>query len=552
METTVTVNQTPPRKSFRKTILTVAAAGIAVLGGLGTAYAQLDLFKSPKMIYLEAEAQGMADLSADVSELVAEYEKQMTPYLEQPVHSTLEISNVKVDATVSPQAQQLLELLNSAKLVVQSDIDQQKQIQYNLIGLHLKDKKLLGMEMFMDQNRVGFGVLDLYKKYGYVDWKDRDVLASKYGMEGLPKRLVTYNDVYSALQASKEELAAVLKDYALLYADSVKDAQVTLKKDVAFSEEGYQTTARELTVTFTSEELNALVTRIAEKAKVDDKLLDLIYTRYQNLAKLMVDSGYPDTEIMSKDVFQSEYRKAFDDILAGLKSSERGKDGMKMVLLINGDDQIISRKMVSTDEQGKEEPGYLHTVKWTNGSESYYRLSFGEIPDQDELKVTYKGKKNGSEKNGTLAIALKTKEESDAELDIKVNSHSKEENSKETGTLEFTVKGNDSATGEQMGLSGSINTSLTKSDKGRETQSRIKLNFDQATPDMPKSISLQLHGKDEFGKAISLPVLTADNSVNLATLSDADMLTLQQELGMAAQQFMMNNMQLFQELGITP
>ncbi len=551
METTVTVNQTPPRKNLKKTILIVAAAGIAVLGGLGTAYAKLDLFKSPKMIYLEAEAQEMKDLSADVTELIANYEKQMKPYLEQPVQSTMEISNIKVDADLpDPQAQKVLELLNSAKLVMQTGMDQQKQIQTNVFDIHLKDKKLIGLEMFLDQNRMGFGVPDLYKKYGYVDLKDRDALAAKYGIQELPKRFVTYNDVYNAVKVSKDELSAVLKDYALLYANNVKDTQVTLKKDVAFSEEGYQTTARELTLTFTPEELNALATQIAEKAKTDEKLLDLIYTRYQNVAKLMVDSGYPDIEVMTKDAFKAEYTKAFDDMLADLKSSEKGKHGMKIVMLINSDDQIISRKVVDTNEQGKENPGYLETVKWTNGSESYYRLSFGEIPAEDELKITYKGTKSGTEKKGSVNVLFNTKEESDAEFDVKTTFQSKEENGKETGTVDFTAKIDDS--GEEFAFSGSVNTTLTKSDRTRESQSEIKVNFDQATPDMPKSISVQLKGKDEFGKAVTLPALTADNSINLGTITDAEMLALQQELGMAAQQFMMNNMELFQELGITP
>ena len=104
METTT--NVIPPRKRFKKTLLVIGAAGIAVLGGLGTAYAKLDLFKSAKTVYLEAEANNFAQLSDDISQSFNEYEEYIKPYLEKPVHSTTELSQITVDGTPpNPQAE---------------------------------------------------------------------------------------------------------------------------------------------------------------------------------------------------------------------------------------------------------------------------------------------------------------------------------------------------------------------------------------------------------------------------------------------------------------
>jgi hypothetical protein len=554
METTVNVN--PPRKGWKKTLLILGVAGIALVGGLGTAYAKFDLFKSPKMIYLEAEAKSFTELSAHAADLVSEYESYMKPYLETPVHTTMEITDIHVDAALpDPQAQNVLELVKGAKLVVDSGSDQQKQQQFTKTELFVKDKKLIGMELFMDQNRIGFGVPDLYHKYGVIDLKDRDVLKEKYGMEGLPKRFVTYNDMYNAVKFSKEEVSGIAKEYALLYVNNLKDSQVTLKKDISFSEQGYQTKARELTITFTAEELKTLLTQFAEKAKADEKLFDLIYTRYQNIAKLLIDSGYSDVKEMTKEEFRQEYTKGFDDMIADLKTGQE-KGGLKMVLLVNSDDQILSRKLLALDEQGKEKPGSLQYISFTNGTNTVHRFSLqsDENGEKGEMTISYHANKQNEKTTGSFAVLFKSsgngQEKERVDLTTKFSTTKLAD--KEEGTYEFTFKGKGDTDPQTFSFSGTVTASATMSDSVRDSQYDIKVNFDPATPDMPKSLALKVKAKEEFGKEVTLPSLTADNSVNLATLTDDDMMKLEQDLGTAAQQYMVSNMQLFQELGIMP
>jgi hypothetical protein len=554
MESNVNVNSL--RKSWKKTLLILGAAGIALVGGLGTAYAKFDLFKSPKTIYLEAEAKSLTELSAHVSDLVSEYESYMKPYLEKPVHTTMEISDIQIDAALpDPQAQNVLDLVKGAKLVVESGSDQQKQQKFTKTELFVKDKKLIGMELFMDQNRIGFGVPELYTKYGVIDLKDRDALKEKYGIEGLPKRFVTYNDMYNAVTFSKEEVSGIAKEYALLYVNNLKDSQVTLKKDVSFSEEGYQTKARELTITFTAEELKTLLTQFAEKAKADEKLFDLIYTRYHNIAKLLIDSGYSDVKDMTKEEFREEYRKGFDDMIADLKTGQE-KGGLKMVLLVNSDDQILSRKLLALNEQGEEMPGSLQYISFTNGTKTAHRFSLqsDEDGEKGEMTISYHANKQNEKTTGSFAILFKSSVNGQEKelVDLTTKFSTTKLADKEEGTYDFTVKGKSETDPDMFRFSGTVTASATMSDSVRDCQYDIKVNFDPTAPDMPKSLGLKVKAKEEFGKEVTLPSLTADNSINLATLTDADMMKLQQDLGTAAQQYMLSNMQLFQDLGIMP
>ncbi|MEJ8548776.1 DUF6583 family protein [Brevibacillus borstelensis] len=544
METTT--NVTPPRKSSKKALLIAGAVGVAILGGLGTAYAKLDLFKSAKIIYLEAEAYNAKQMADDVSQSFKEYETYIKPYLEKPVHSTMELSQFNIDTDIpDPQAQKVLDLLKSAKLVVESNADEQKRQQSGNFEVHLKDKKLINMEYFIDDTKLGFRFPDFYPKYGYVDLKDRDVIKQKLG-EDLPKRLVTNKDMYEAVKFNREEVSSILAPYALMYAKGLKDTQVTMNKNASFSEEGYKTDARELTVTFNAEEAKALFTQMAEKAKTDEKLFDLIYTRYHNVATLLIDSGYPDVKELSKDEFKKEYAKAFDDMLKDLKDAKDSKEQLKMIVLVDGNHQILSRKLVFVEENQKEK-NLWSSVGFKNGADTFQRYSLfvDEGGEKGEMTLSYKANKQNDKTTGTVAFLFDA--QPDVLLDLTTKFETTKQADKENGTYDFTLKAKSDSDPETVSLSGQVTTAVTKTENGRDTDGTFKVNFEQSTPDMPKSLSMNLKFKEEFGKAITMPSLSADNAVNVATVTQEEMMQIQQEVSTAAQSFMMKNMELFQE-----
>lgn len=544
METTTSVN--PPRKSLKKPLLIAGAAAVVILGGLGTAYAKFDLFKSPKTIYLQSEAESMLKFSSDISKAYGEYEDYMKPYLEKPVHSTTELSDITVDtALTDPQAQKVLELLKSAKIVVQSNIDEQKNQQQGNLEVHLKDKKLATMEFFLNDTQLGFRLPEFYSKYGYMDLKDRDLFKEKFGQE-LPKRFLTYRDLMKAVQISQDEVKSVLAPYALIYADSIQDSQVTLNKGVSFSEEGFQESAREITVTFTQEEAKALATKLAEKAKADEKLFDLIYTRYHNVATLLADSGYKVEEI-SKEEFKKNYEQSFDNLLKEIKDSATdSKEQLKMVVLVDGDHQILSRKLMFTGNDNKQEQPFFSSITYQKGADSLYRYALHnpEDPADGEVSYAFKATEQNGKTNGKLSLLVKNNEQ--PTFDLTSTIETVKEGQKSSGKYDFALVMADKYK-QPMALNGNITFSETKTDNGRDSDSSVKVNFDNPLPDMPKGFSLKLKSKQEFGKALEIPAMTADNSVNLANLTEEQMMEIQQEAGTAAQKFMMENAELVQQ-----
>lgn len=544
METTTNVN--PPRKSLKKPLLIAGAAAVVILGGLGTAYAKFDLFKSAKTIYLQSEAESMLKFSSDMSKAYGEYEDYMKPYLEKPVHSTTELSDITVDAALpDPQAQKILELLKSAKIVMQSNIDEQKNQQQGNFEVHLKDKKLATIEYFLNDTQFGFRLPEFYSKYGYMDLKDRDALNQKFGQE-LPKRFLTYRDLMEAVRISQDEVKSTLTPYAMLYAESIKDSQVTINKDASFTEEGFKESAREITVTFTEEEAKALATKLAEKAKADQKLFDLIYTRYHNVSTLMADSGYAVEEI-SKEEFKKNYDQGFDDLLKDINdSTTESKEQLKMVVLVDGDHQILSRKLMFTGKDNKEEQLFFSGIAYQKGADSFYRYALHnpEDPKNGELSYTYKATEQNGKTNGKLSVMVKDNEQ--PALDLATTFESVKEGQKVTGKYDFALVVADEYS-EPVALNGNITVSETTTDNGRDSDGSVKINFDNPTPDMPKGFSLKVKSKQEFGKALEIPAMTADNAINLANLTDEQMMEIQQEAGTAAQKFMQENAELVQQ-----
>ncbi|MED1822153.1 DUF6583 family protein [Brevibacillus agri] len=544
METTTNVN--PPRKSLKKPLLIAGAAAVVILGGLGTAYAKFDLFKSAKTIYLQSEAESMLKFSSDMSKAYGEYEDYMKPYLDKPVHSTTELSDITVDAALpDPQAQKVLELLKSAKIVMQSNIDEQKNQQQGNFEVHLKDKKLATIEYFLNDTQFGFRLPEFYSKYGYMDLKDRDALNQKFGQE-LPKRFLTYRDLMEAVRISQDEVKSTLTPYAMLYAESIKDSQVTINKDASFTEEGFKESAREITVTFTEEEAKALATKLAEKAKADQKLFDLIYTRYHNVSTLMADSGYAVEEI-SKEEFKKNYDQGFDDLLKDINdSTTESKEQLKMVVLVDGDHQILSRKLMFTGKDNKEEQLFFSGIAYQKGADRFYRYALHnpEDPKNGELSYTYKATEQNGKTNGKLSVMVKDNEQ--PALDLATTFESVKEGQKVTGKYDFALVVADEYS-EPVALNGNITVSETTTDNGRDSDGSVKINFDNPTPDMPKGFSLKVKSKQEFGKALEIPAMTADNAINLANLTDEQMMEIQQEAGTAAQKFMQENAELVQQ-----
>jgi hypothetical protein len=504
-----------------KLIVIIAVVVLLLGGGMYSGYAFFDMFKSNKTIYLEAEAKQMEK----VSQSLDEYNKYLAPYLEGAVDQKMEVSNLNVDMEMPDQeSKQVMGLVKDSKLVIESKSDVKSNINYGKVDVHVKNNNLIGVEFFYDNDKVGFGVPAIYNKYGYFNWKDKKVMEQKYGLTDLPEKVHSQKEYMELLQLKKEELQPILQEYAKLYADSIQDKQVSVNKNATFEENGTKVSAKEITVTFTPEEYKQLVKKFAAQISQDQKLHDFLYARYQKLAELMAAQGAGDEfPKLTKEEFKKKFSTLKEDVDREMKDAHLG-DGVKMVVYVDKSDTILSRSIevndkkagekavlkIATfqDKEQKDRTAVTLTVNEANGKE-------------DKISVVYVTKKEGNKENQDVTIALDSKNDPDMP----------------------------SMT---LGWKGTV--TANEKDKTRIADYKVELKGPQNDPTMPKNISFDLKSQEKFLNtgAVKLPELNAQNSINIATVNDQQMMQIQQEIQMGAMQFMQKNAQLFQELGIMP
>ena len=554
METNLNVEQKSPPSASKKALLIGVLVAIVLVVGFGTAYAKLDLFKSTKSIYLEAEANNLKELESSFDEMMSRYDAEVKPFMENPVHSTMELSNLSIDADIpDPQVMMVLDLLKQAKLKADSQVDQKKGVQYSKLNLMLKDKDFIKAETLMEPTRISFLLPDFYKKYGVLDLKEKEALDQKFGTSDLPKRFVTGPEYIEAVKVSKEEIMPIFQEYVKLYADALTDKQITVNKDATFERDGFKTSAQEITVTFSHEEMKALLGKILDKALADEKLFDLYFTRADKLTKLLIDSGAPDIEQPNREELKKEFTDAINEMKKDLNDKEYDY-GTKMIVMVDSEDKILSRKLISTTP--KDSGDVVEIASWKNKDEEnvYVKISGTDTADDTgEIVYSYKATGTDAQKQGNVTLSFNgsTNGEPEFKFDLTSKFTTSKADKKETGKYDFTVNAEEAGT-DPVKFSGTLDSTVTKADKKQDSDVAFKLNFEPTTPDMPRSFGFSMKSSTEIIGELKLPSITADNSVNLATATDAEMNQIAEEAMPAVQQFMLSNMQLFQELGVMP
>lgn len=499
------------------------ATAVLVAGGAYAAYAKFDLFKSPRMMYLEAEAKNMSKFSQKVDKLSKEYNEAVDASVNGVTSQDIEVSNLALDMTVpDPNVQKALDIAKDSKIVIHSEADGKNEKGAGKIDFLINKSNVIGAEFFYDKEKLGFGVPAIYNKYGYYNFKDKALVEQKFGTTGLPDRALGNQEYMELLRIPSEELKPILAEYAKLYAESIQDKQVTVKKGATFEADGVKTSGKELTVTFTPEEYKQLMKKLTDKISKDDKLHELLYARYEKFIELAKQSA-PDESItkLTKEEFKKEFVDFKTETDQSLDQADLG-NGVKMVVFADGDDNIL-RRTIMLGDQAKNESAVITMDSYEN--------------------------KDGREHT---SFELAGKDDAGEEFKLSLTSLMKEEGSKTDQDIIFSIKGKDN--GAPMNVTFSVKGTATKNDKDKSTtgDAKVEISMDMNDPTMPKKLTFNVKSTQKLNGEVKIPAFTASNSVNLATVADADLMRIQQEIEMGSQQFVMKNMQLFQELGILP
>lgn len=539
-------------------LILVLVVLLVAAGGLYSAYAFFDVFKSNKTVYLEAEAKEMQNFSEMIEEYNQKYNEYAKPYLEGAVEQKIELSNLTVDMqTTDPQEAKIMEIVKDAKVVVESKMDDKNKKNFLKADVNIKNNNVIGVEFFYDAEKLGFGVPALYNKYGYFNWKDKAVIEQKYGIPGIPESIPSQKEYLDLIQIPKEELQPIMREYAMLYADSIQNDQVSVKKNATFEEAGVKMDAKEITVTFTPEQYKQLMKKMVDKISKDQKLQDLLYPRYQKLAELTASGSPQDLPKLSKEEFKKKFAEFKEEADRSIDNGEYG-DGIKMIVYADKEDNILSR----TIEMNDTKSGDKNTLKLVsfqdkeNKDHVVFDVNTKKSDNMEEkVNIAYVNKKEGENCKGNVKFTIVDKTGSSTLTDVVAEADfaMTKEGNKQNQDVKVKINDNESGQSEPIVLSWKGTVTNNDKDKMRIADYKVEMSGPQDDPTMPKKISLDMKSNEKFNVAgVKLPELNAQNSINLATMTDQQMMQIQQEIQQGSMQFMMKNMELFQQLGIIP
>lgn len=543
----------PGSLSRRSIIVLIAVLVLVLVSGAAYAYVMLDWFKNPKTIYLQSELKEIQKMNSIMSDTDAKYKELVASYLDKPVHTTTQLSNLTFEAMdVNPEVSKVLELIKDAKLQTDLQVDDKNKKAYDKIKLMLKDKPIIQLELFNNQDKLGLSVPDLYNKYAVIDLKESEKVKKDLKIpESFPNKIISYNDLINAIKISPEELKPILLDYGKFYSDSIDPKQVTIKKDAIFEEEGVKLSSRELTVTFTENQFRKLVVSASDKFSNDKRLQDILFTRYQNVSRLLKDSGYK-VEEMSKETFTEKVKDAHFDLKDAVDKLRFNED-VKMVIQIDRKGNILSRT-ISTNVSSQDVKGrnaiVFKTDGWTDKDSKSRLFSFRTRSDQGEggeVSVSYSNQNQNKENKGKVDVSLKeTKNDHTNTVFSFHNDFTIKDNNKQKDG-DFAFKASFNSSGGEQEISGSLYTTVAPKENGQNSDYRIKLNVDKLMGSSGlKTISFKLSNEVEYGNDIQLPSLTPNNSIDLVHMTDADKIKAQQEIMKGIDQFTQKNAELLQ------
>ncbi|UKS25124.1 hypothetical protein LOZ80_26485 [Paenibacillus sp. HWE-109] len=548
--------QGPTRKKNRLIWLIAAVILVVVLVGGGgiVAYAQFDVFKSTKLIYLQSEIKQTTGAQQALSKALDTYSKEMEPMLNKPVHSLFEISDLTLDmASSDAKTKAILDFIKKSKLSVDAQQDNSAQKQVYNIKWTLDNAAFLDVETAIDPERLAVRIPAFYDKYAYVNVKDLESLRKEFNSSNIPKKVLTYNDVMAAVSIKKDELEKALLPYAKLYADNLQESQFQLVKDGLMNEENANIKSREITITFSQEDVKRMVNSLSDKLAADTVLQDIIFTRAKNMAQLLNDSGYP-TEAITQEKFTNSWKDFADKMK---KSSEKGDlgDGGKMIVYINNDHDILERKlMFHVKENGKNNEVVLKAASWEDKEFPQHLLLAANVKEEQgattELKLLNTSNLDAKGGKGKLTLNVnETGSKSAATAGtLLVDYDLSQTNEKQSGTYTFKLSGSGEAEGT---MEGKITSSSEKKGNATDANYDISLTFKDVKVESDlKALAFKLHSKQETGVEVKLPAYTKDNSLDVTHMTDQDRTQFMMDLMAGAQKFMETHKDLLQNLGI--
>lgn len=537
------VNQSTGNK---KRPLIIGLAIIAVLAIGATAYAMfVDL--SPRELYLKSEMNTFKALNESFEDsfgdALALSEKQMEEAYKSEASVGVDVDPAMFGAG-GMEAAMIGSVLQNSEFKVTTQHDPKKEEGSVGMALRMNDADLMNAEFYQNNKQTAVNVPAAYDKNVYFENSKFGDVMRKFdpAYQGMEKLENFFKAVDGDLSEDARDEA--FEEFAKVYADSVKDENVKLKDDVDFKGEKL----RELTVSLSEKETKTMLVNFVEKIEKDDEILDAIAEQSALQGGLQTGMVAP-TSSMSKADAKKELKKVLADAKKGIKDDVQIPGGMKQVVIIDGDDKVVSRNVTMKIGANGEEavPMNYKSESWTKGDVTNSSWVLNAGPEGETLLVDVKMESEPKGKDGK-------------KRDIKAKFEMTENGTTEGIGFQIKGEGTDKKSKWTANLVPAGDSPMELPDMTLEIEHKGDQNLDKdfANHDYKVTlvgndatmgdinVGLNIKTKTTFGDKLKFPELSEGKAVNVAEMSDAEMMTMMSDIQRNIEQFIGENAQMFQ------
>lgn len=537
------VNQSTGNK---KRPLIIGLAIIAVLAIGATAYAMfVDL--SPRELYLKSEMNTFKALNESFEDsfgdALALSEKQMEEAYKSEASVGVDVDPAMFGAG-GMEAALIGSVLQNSEFKVTTQHDPKKEEGSVGMALRMNDADLMNAEFYQNNKQTAVNVPAAYDKNVYFENSQFGDVMRKFdpAYQGMEKLENFFKAVDGDLSEDARDEA--FEEFAKVYADSVKDENVKMKDDVDFKGEKL----RELTVSLSEKETKTMLVNFVEKIEKDDEILDAIAEQSALQGGLQTGMMAP-TGNMSKADAKKEIKTLLADAKKAIKDDLQVPGGMKQVVIIDGDDKVVSRDVTMKIGANGEEavPMNYKSESWTKGDVTNSSWVLNAGPENETLLVDVKMQSEPKGKDGKkrdIKAKFEMTENGTTEgIGFQIKGEGTDKKSKWTANLVPAGDAPMELPDMTLEIEHTGDQNLDKDFANHDYKVTLKGN-DATMGDI--NVGLNIKTKTTFGDKLKFPELSEGKAVNVAEMSDAEMMTMMSEIQRNIEQFIGENAQMFQ------
>lgn len=565
-------------------IVSVLVVAIATCTGL---YFFTDVFNFIKPASANFSSQAKKLLGTDKDNKYSDYEAMLKKLKisDKSYTSNADISmNISVPSSIVDSSTQ--KLINSSKIKYNGSYDANSKAMSNNVGLYKDNKEFLTLQLVQKDQTVSVGCKDLYDKTLNFDLSKYDEFCQKNNITADEETKASidalksmkdsnYTDfLYDLLYLSEDDFNSLNKTYGNLLSDLISKDNYSTKKNEKITVGGDDIKTTAYSLTLSGEDAYNFINKLVDLVKNDDTTKKLIIDKYNILKKYNTSliSAYDEVEAKSAnkntefpDLTVDNINSFLDDLV---KDLEKSKDDftssdkcLQFTIYSDKKSEPVKFEISVLDDKKDKEGTTIFTEELSDGKTKYTidikninKLSSNQTNEDDDDDDTYSNvlnttksttSSNKSKTSSSLSTSLDEFADSISELIIE-DSYKKTDDSRK-GTITISAKTSNSKQEvskqemlkidyENINSKSEYKTSFSVSSP---LQSYASLDYtyditglDKDTQDIKLELSgkytslysakISATGSITYGKS-DIPELTADNSVDVFSLPQADL-----------------------------